>query len=308
MERVIFRFIEDSTVQVQALRGGEIDILSSQAQLDLVEQVNKLDEVTPGVVSGGVWEFFELNHSVPGLDQPFVRQAIAMGINREELTGALIGQMQPDAEPLQSLVYVNDQEEYVPAFDRWEYDPEGARALLEENGCSAGSDGIYVCDGTRLSFSYGYTAGNELRELQFVVIQYYLKQVGIELRPAAEDAATFFGDTWPAGEWELFNQAWLNTADPNPSLAFWECEGELNYRSYCNEQVDRLVGESRTELDPQRRADLLNEANEIMAQDLPALPLYQKPTFLAWDSVVSGPQPNPTDWGHLWNIEEWAVR
>lgn len=45
-----------------------------------------------------------------------------------------------------------------------------------------------------------------------------------------------------------------------------------------------------------------------MAQDLPALPLYQKPTFLAWDSVVSGPQPNPTDWGHLWNIEEWGVR
>lgn len=311
MERVVFRFIEDSTVQVQALRGGEIDVLSSQAQLDLVDQVERLDHVTPGVVSGGVWEFFEFNHGVPGLDQAFVRQAIAMGINREELTEALIGQMQPDAEPLQSLVYVNDQEEYVPSFDRWEFDPEAARALLEENGCTTGDDGIYVCDGTRLSFSYAYTAGNELRELQFVVIQAYLKDVGIEVRPAAEDAATFFGDTWPAGvdgEWELFNQAWLNTADPNPALAFWECEGELNYRSYCNDEVDRLIKDSRTELDPAKRADLLNEADDLMAEDLPALPLYQKPTFLAWDSVVSGPQPNPTDWGHLWNIETWGVR
>ncbi|WP_226921329.1 ABC transporter substrate-binding protein [Georgenia subflava] len=310
-DRVVLRFIEDSTVQVQALRGREIDMLSSQPQIDLVDQVGGLDGVEHEVVAGGVWEFFEFNHGVETLEHDFVREAIAMGIDRNQLTDVLIGQMNPDAEPLQSLVYVNSQPEYEPAFDRWEFDPEGARTLLEDNGCVQGDDGIYSCDGVRLSVDYAYTSGNELRELQFVIIQSYMKDIGIELNSQTQDAATFFGDLWPSGvdgAWELFNQAWLNTADPNPSLGFWECEGSMNFRSYCNEEVDELIAASRTELDPARRAELLHEADDLMAADLPALPLYQSPVFLAWSSQVVGPQTNPTDWGPFWNIEEWGPR
>ncbi|GAA4430246.1 peptide ABC transporter substrate-binding protein [Georgenia halophila] len=312
-ERFVLRFIEDSSVQVQALRGAEIDALSSQPQIDLVDQVEDLDGIDYEVTSGGVWEFFEFNHGVEGLgeDHAFVREAIAMGINREELVDVLIGPMNPEAEPLQSIIYVNDQPEYEPAFDQWSFDPEGARALLEENGCVTGDDGIYVCDGVRLSFDYAYTSGNELRELQFVIIQAYMKDIGIALSSQTQDPASFFGDLWPSGTdgaWELFNQAWLNTADPNPALEFWVCDGAMNFRSYCNEEVDRLIAASRTELDPQRRAALLNEADEIMADDLPALPLYQSPVFLAWARQIEGAQPNPTDWGHFWNVEEWGLR
>ncbi|MDD9206217.1 peptide ABC transporter substrate-binding protein [Georgenia sp. 10Sc9-8] len=312
-ERLVLRFIEDSSVQVQALRGREIDMLSSQPQIDLVDQVGELEGVEYEVVAGGVWEFFEFNHGVEGLgpDFGFVREAIAMGIDRERLVDTLIGPMNPDAVPLQSIVYVNSQPEYEPAFDQWDFDPDGARQLLEENGCTEGDDGIYSCDGVRLSFDYAYTSGSELRELQFVIIQAFMQDIGIELSSQTQDAASFFGDLWPSGEegaWHLFNQAWLNTADPNPALGFWECDGEMNFRSYCNEEVDELIAASRVELDQDTRADLLNEANALMADDLPALPLYQSPVFLAWTEQVQGPQTNPTDWGPFWNVEEWGPR
>ena len=312
-EQVVLRFIEDSTVQVQALRGGEIDVLSSQPQLDLVEQVREVPGVQSEVVAGGSWEFFEINHGVPGLDaaHAFVREAIALAVNREELVRALIGPMNPEAEPLQSLVYVNTQAEYDPAFARWRFDPDAARRLLDEAGCLAGEDGIRTCgDGVRLSFDYGYTAGNELRELQFVVLQSYLKDVGIEITPQPEDSATYFGETWPSGEdgrWQLFNQAWVGAVDPNPALSLWECGGEMNYRSSCNEEVSALIAQSRTELDPARRAELLNRANAVMAQELPALPLYQTPSFVAWSTALQGPATNPTDWGYLWNVERWRI-
>ncbi|MFC7405538.1 ABC transporter substrate-binding protein [Georgenia alba] len=312
-DRFVLRFIEDSSVQVQALRGAEIDMLSSQPQTDLVDQVRELEGIEHEVTSGGVWEFFELNHGVEGLgeEHAFVREAIAMGINRRELVRVLIGPMNPAAEPLQSIVYVNDQPEYEPAFDRWSFDPDGARALLREHGCVTGEDGIFVCDGVRLSFDYAYTSGNELRELQFVIIQAYLRDIGIELTSQTQDPASFFGELWPSGSdgaWELFNQAWLNTADPNPALEFWACDGAMNYRSYCDEEVDRLVSASRTELDPQRRAELLHRADAIMADELPALPLYQSPVFLAWSRQIEGPRPNPTDWGAFWNVEVWGRR
>jgi peptide/nickel transport system substrate-binding protein len=313
LDRVVVRFVEDSTAQVQALLGGEIDMLSSQAQLELVEQVKDIDGVTSEAAAGAVWEFFEFNFAVPGLGKefPFVRQAIAQGIDRQALVEALIAPMNPDAKIMQSLIYVNTQDEYRPAFDRWRYDPAAAERLLESHGCTKGEDGIRSCGDVRLSFRFGYTAGNELRELQFVVIQQQLSEIGIEVTAQAQDSATYFGDTWPAGEqgaWDLFSQAWLGAPDPDQVLPFWACEGELNYRSYCNPQVNALIQQSRVELDEQRRVELLNRANELMAADLPALPLYQKPVFLAWDSGLDGPQPNPTAWGHLWNIEEWTPR
>jgi peptide/nickel transport system substrate-binding protein len=307
LDRVVIRFIEDSTSQVQAIRGGEIDVLQSQAQLDVVRQLEDIGGVTAEAVSGAVWEFFEYNFGVKGLGENFgfVREAIAQGIDREALVRELIKPMNPDAEVMNNLVYVTTQEEYEPAFDQWTYDPEAAEQLLKDNDCTRGNDDVYTCDGTRLSFRFGYTAGNELRELQFVIIQEQLAQIGIEIKPQAQDASTYFGDTWPAGNWDLFSQAWLGSPDPNPTLEFWTCKGSYNYRSYCNQQVNDLIQQSRVTLDPQRRAELINQANELMADDLPALPLYQKPTLLAWDNKLDGPRPNPTTWGHLWNVEEW---
>lgn len=309
-ERIVIRFIEDSTVQVQALRGGEIDMLTSSAQVDLVEQVEGIEGVEFAVPPGGVWEFFEFNWNSKGLGQDFgfVREAIAMGINRKQLVNALIGPMNSDAQPLNSLVYLNGQPEYEPHFNQWSYDPQAARQLLKENGCQPGNDGVRVCDGTRLSFRWGYTAGDELRELQFVIVQSYMEKIGIELKPQSQDAATYFGETWPAGNWDLFDQAWLNSADPNPTLEFWECEGAFNYRGYCNEKVTNLIQQSRQELDPQQRADLLNQADAIMADELPALPLYRKPSFLGWTSQITGVEPNATVWGFMWNVEEWGVK
>ncbi|HET7327582.1 MAG TPA: ABC transporter family substrate-binding protein [Nocardioidaceae bacterium] len=310
IDRIVVRFIEESTSQVQALRGGEIDVLASQAQLDLVQQVQEIEGVTSEAVAGAVWEFFEYNWAVEGLgeDYDFVRKAIAQGIDREALVNELISPMNPDATVMQNLIYLPTQPAYEPYFDRWQYDPDAAEELLRSNGCTRGNDDVYTCDGVRLSFRWGFTAGNELRELQFVIVQEQLSQIGIELKPQAQEAATYFGDTWPAGEqgaWDLFSQAWLNSPDPNPTTEFWECDGSYNYRSYCNEKVTDLIRQSRVEIDPQRRAALLNRANELMAQDLPALPLYQKPVFLAWDSDLQGPEPNPSPWGHLWNVESW---
>ncbi|GAB3260310.1 peptide ABC transporter substrate-binding protein [Arthrobacter pigmenti] len=309
-DRIVFRFIEDSTVQVQALRGGEIDMLTSSAQVDLVEQVKGIEGVEYAVPAGGVWEFFEFNWNSKGLSKNhrFVREAIAMGINREQLVDALIAPMNPDAKPLQSLIYLNGQPEYEPAFNQWSYDPEAARKLLDKHGCEPGDDGIRVCDGVRLSFRWGFTSGDELRELQFVIVQSYLEKIGIELKPQAQDAATYFGETWPAGNWDLFDAAWLNSADPNPVLEFWECEGAFNYRGYCKERVTELIQKSRTELDEKQRAKLLNQANALMADQLPALPLYRKPSFLGWSSQITGVRPvNATVWGFLWNVEEWGV-
>ena len=310
LDEITFRFLEDSNTQVQALRGEEIDMFYPQPQVDLVEQVAEIEGVTSQTKAGSTWEHIDFNFAVPPLDQLYVRQAIAHGIDREAMAEQLITPINPDAVPLQNLIYVNNQAEYEPHFDQYNYDPERSRQLLEENGCTEGDGGIYECDGEPLSFRYTTTAGNELRELQLEVVQAQLQEVGIEIKSDIGDPATVFADVLPSGAdgaWDLFNFAWVGAADPFGGNAIWMCEGDSNYNGYCNKDVTDLLRETNTLLDEQARADTYNEADALMADDLPVLPLYQKPTFFAWNESIQGPEDNPTNAGPTWNAGEWFL-
>jgi peptide/nickel transport system substrate-binding protein len=257
-----------------------------------------------------VWEHLDFNFAVPPLDQDYVRQAIAHGIDRDALAQQLIAPMFEEIETMQQVIYVPNQEEYEPHFDRWNYDPEAAEALLTDNGCEKGDDDIYTCDGEKLSFRYTTTAGNELRELQLQVIQQQLKQIGIEIKADTGDAATVFADVLPNGPdgaWDLFNFAWVGSPDPFSGNSIWKCEGDQNYNGYCNEDVTELLDRTDTEIDEAERAATFNEADELMAADLPVLPLYQKPTYLGYNENIQNVVDNPTNSGPTWNAGEWQL-
>lgn len=309
LDKVVFRFLEDSNTQVQALRGNEIDMFYPQPQLELVEQVSDIAGVRHQVSAGPVWEHLDLNFAVPPLDKAFVRQAIIQGIDREALASELIAPMYPDATVLQNLIYVNTQEQYEPHFDRWTFDPGAAMTLLDDNGCTKGADGIYTCDGVRLSFEHVTTAGNALRELQLAIIQSQLKDIGIEVIAKTQDPPTAFGTTLVTGKektWGFFNFAWVGSPDPQGGNSIWMCDGGQNYNSYCNTEVTALIEKTNSVIDTAERAKLFNQADALMAADVPIVPLYQKPTFFAWRTNLLGMQDNPTQWGPTWNIEQWA--
>lgn len=309
LDEIVFRFIEDSNTQVQALRGREVDLFYPQPQLELVEELDKIDGVEFEVNAGPTWEHLDFNFAVKPLDQKFVRQGIIQGIDRDALAEQLIAPMYPQASVLQNVIYVNTQEQYEPHWDRWKFDPEAARKLFEDNGCTEGDDKIYVCNGTRLSFVYVTTAGNELRELQMQIIQSQLKDIGVEVRPNLQEAAQAFGTTLISGDkgaWGLFNFAWVGSPDPASGNTIWMCKGGQNYNSYCNEDVTKLIAQTNTTIDVDQRAKLFNEADELMAEDALMAPLYQKPTLLGWHDDLIGMKDNTTQWGPTWNVEEWS--
>ncbi len=310
LDEIIFRFIEDSNSQVQALRGGEIDMMYPQPQVDLVEQIDTLEGVESETNAGTVWEHLDFNFKVPPLDKDYVRKAIAHGIDREAIVERLIKPINPEATPLQNTIYMNNQAEYEPHFDQYNYDPARAEQLLTDNGCTKASNGIYECEGKPLSFRYATTTGNEARELQQEVIQAQLKAIGIEITPANEEPDALFGKTLPGGKkgaWDLINFAWVGSPDPFGGNTIYTCDGDLNEQSYCNEEVTKLINKTNSIIDPAERAATYNEADALMAEDLPIFPLYQKPTFFAWQDTITGPQDNPTQGGPTWNAGEWAL-
>ncbi|MEA3503121.1 MAG: peptide ABC transporter substrate-binding protein, partial [Actinomycetota bacterium] len=264
VQSIIIPFIEDSQTQVQALRGREIDMMYPQPQLDLVEQLSALDGVTTEAGAGPVWEHFDFNHSDPLLSQAFIRQAIAMGIDRASIVEAIIKPLAPGIDVLNNTVWMGNSANYEDHFSQFSYNPEGAAALLEENGCTMGGGGIYECDGAPLTFTWTTTAGNEARELQFEIAQKSLADVGIEVTakfgPASEVFAedNFYGDY---ESWQIFNFAWVGSPDPFGGNTLYYCEGESpagfgdqNNLRYCNEEVDALIKSTDAMVDPTERA------------------------------------------------------
>jgi hypothetical protein len=75
---------------------------------------------------------------------------------------------------------------------------------------------------------------------------------------------------------------------------------------YCNEEVDAMIKSTDSIVDPAERAAVYNAADAIWLENVPLIPMYQKPTFFAWNSTIVGPQDNATQIGPFWNIGDWT--
>jgi len=310
-------FLEDSQTQVQALRGQEIDMFYPQPQVSLVEEVDAIDGVEWEAGLGPIWEHFDFNQDDARLQNLYVRQAIAQGINRDAIVEAIVRPIAADAQPLGNTIWMNTSSNYEDHFnERFPYDPAAAEALLVDNGCTKGGDGVYECGGERLSFTWTTTAGNEGRELQFELAQADLAAIGIEVTAKFAPASEVFADAFIYGgadAWQVFNFAWVGSPDPAGQNTLYYCEGgasngfgDLNNLRFCDEEVDALIKTTDSMVDPAERSAAYNQADDLWLADIPMIPMYQKPTFFAWNSAIVGPKDNATQVGPFWNIGEWT--
>ncbi|MFO8074663.1 MAG: ABC transporter family substrate-binding protein [Egibacteraceae bacterium] len=323
LDEIVMRYVPDTTTLTQQMRGGEIDMYDPQPQIELIDQLDEVsDRINSEVGLGPVWEHIDFNTLVDGLDEDYVRQAIALGIDRETIVETLINPVDPDAVVLQNPIYMANQEQYEEAFASLDHDPEAAQALLEDNGCEQGDDGIYECDGTRLSFRLGTTGGNERRELTQQLIQSDLADVGIEITIENDEGAAFFDrlNTPEACDgicdYDIAMFAWVGSPDPTANRNIYACDFEdgedpqprpQNWTVWCDEEASALMDEAAQTVDPDEQAALWNEVAEIMSEGAPIVPLFQQPQLLAWDDAITGPQLNATNQTQFWNSDEWAL-
>ncbi|MGI9049284.1 MAG: hypothetical protein ACR2GU_07925, partial [Rubrobacteraceae bacterium] len=80
-----------------------------------------------------------------------------------------------------------------------------------------------------------------------------------------------------------------------------------NYYRYENKQVTKWLHESARPLDVSANADLLKKAQDQTYKDVPLIPMYQRPVYIAYTDKLTGPKVNPTIAGSFWNIGEWKL-
>lgn len=306
LDEIVFRFVTDTNTEIQALKAGEVHAIYPSPQLTLADLDN-----SPGIAtdhdSQVAWQHLDFQFNNEVLAQDFVRQAIAYGVDRQAIVDRLVKPLNPEGEILNNVLYLTTDPNYEAHWDQYTFDPEQAKSILEDNGCTEGNDGIYECDGQRLSFGYVSTSGNELRELMFQIIQQNLKQAGIEVNNKFGEADVVFGKTLASKKWDMFQFGWVGSPDVTQSNAIFICKGDQNYQDYCNEEVTDLMEQGKTTIDDVERARLYNEADALIAEDVPLLPLWQYPAPYYFSDQVHNLINNPSQYGPTWNAVEWWI-
>jgi peptide/nickel transport system substrate-binding protein len=310
LDKIIYRFLPESSAQPPALQNNEVQMIYPQPQLDQVNVVKGMSGIKSSVGFGPSFEHLTFNFKNQFLALPEVRQAIAFGVDRQAIVDTLMKPFSDKASQLDNRVFVSTQPGYAAhGRDYATVDQARARAALEKAGFTRGGDGIYMKDGKRLQLRLSTTAGNKLREQQGVLIQSQLKPVGIDIRIDNSDSRTLFGKRLPNGDFDIANFGWIGTPFPAGSAKqIYETGSDSNFGEYSNPKVDELAAKALAEVDDAKRTALLNEADELMWSDLVNLPLYQKPTFLAFADRYLNIEDNTTTETPFWNVEQWGLK
>ncbi len=305
LDSVTFKYIPETTTQLAQFKTGEVDFVYPPPDVDLLEQLKATPNTVVSVKAGTVWEHIAFNNTDEHLKNARVRKAIAYGINREIIAEEV---MKGQVKPLHSFIVPEQATYYIPVWEEYKYDPKKAEALLKEAGYAKGTDGIYAKTGKRLKLTFSTTAGNVARERIQQIIQSDLKKIGIEIEIKNTEAGTYFGTWLPEGQYQIGLWAWLASPDPGYTTLFAGDQipdkGQ-NYYRYVNDAVTKLWHEQDVTIDETERIKLIKEAQTLMAEDCPFVPLYQRFEFIAHTDKLHGPVNNPTLQGPTWNMGEW---
>jgi peptide/nickel transport system substrate-binding protein len=309
LDKVVFVFRTNTDTEVQAIRGGEVDVIYPQPQLQLAD-LKSQSGLKIQSSNGTTLEHLDFNETAKGglplLRAPWFRQAIAYSIDRNALVKQIFATLNPKLTPLQNLTYVNNQKEYQPHFQKYTYSPSKVASIMQGHSCTKGGDGIWSCNGTRASIKFGTTAGNKLRELSQEIMQAQAKNAGIELVPNNAPSRIFFPQLADFN-YQMALFAWVGTGDPAGQIDIYGCGGESNWKGYCSNKVTGLFKQSDQELDPTKRTAEVNSADANMALNVPTFPLYQKPTYLVYKTKLHNIRDNPTLQGPTDNMEDWWI-
>jgi peptide/nickel transport system substrate-binding protein len=304
VDRLVIRFVQSPSDPSDELSSGELDVATGVPPA-VVAAVRRQPAVR--VVARASTAFEQLSiqlgpNAHPALRNKLVRRALAYGIDRTVLVRRILGEIDPSARVLDSAVHAIQSRYYEPNWGVYRYRPAEARRLLEQAGCRRGADGIFSCDGERLTLRFVTTAGIPPRAQALPLMQAQLRAAGFEVVPVFSPPPTFLGRILPEGAFDVALFSWLS--DPGDSrVGIFGCDAPQNFTEYCQRLVTANLNQAERTLDERTQARVLNRADRGLASDVPTIPLYHFVATAAYDTSVRNFGFIP--WNPFWNAENW---
>lgn len=287
ISRVRFAVVPDQITTALEMQKGSGDIESNAISLDMVYALRGAPKLALASGASSVVVYLNFNVDDPRLRDRRVRQAIASAIDRQAIVDALWRGQAVLADSLLPPGHwaraVDDQ------LAQWPHDPARARALLAAAGLQPDAAGVRL----RLTLK---TSTDETTRLLAAILQQQLRAVGIELSIRSAEFGTFYSDI-THGAFQMYALRWIGSnEDPDifryaySSLSFPPKGGNRGH--YANARVDALLNAAAASSDLEvRRRDYV-EVQQILAEDLPGIPLWYLDNEVLYNRRLKGIVPS----------------
>lgn len=297
LDGIQMKIIPEATTRVLALENGEVDFLMNNFPERYLPRLRANPRLKVLTHTGSNYVYIGLNLRNRYLKHLAVRQALAYAINVPEMIASLTAGLHT---PATSLLYPGNWA-HNPNLKPYPYDPERARALLDEAGFPD-PDG----DGPAMRFTLTYKCTDKLQSRQKAqVIQQYLARVGIGVKIQSYEWGTFFDDV-QHGRFDLYSLTWVGVYEPDIYYRLFHSSSigsGANRGGYRNPQVDRLLEQAQRTLNLAKRKALYWKVQEILHHDLPYISLWYETNVAVMDRRLTGFQLYPAgEWKSFWKV------
>jgi peptide/nickel transport system substrate-binding protein len=297
IEQFVFRYYPDASAAMAAYKAGEVMGIG-----------NITDEILPVALKESKLNLYTgrlpqlslilLNHNseeVPFFEDPIVRKALLMGVNRQWIVDRILNSQ---AIVAHGPIFPNTWA-YYDQIEKVDYDPEIAQNMLRDAGYTFPADG----DTARgkegeppLRFDLLYPDGEPHKSIA-EAIQSSWKRLGVEanLVPVPYDQLVY--DYLDTRQYQaaLIDLNLSNSPDPDP-YPFWHealAIGGQNYSQWSDRHASEYLEQARVLTNMDDRTKFYRSFQIRFSQELPALPLYYPVYSYAVDAEVQGVRMGP---------------
>jgi peptide/nickel transport system substrate-binding protein len=298
LDKIIYRAI-DLDAQSDSLVNGEVDL-----QYGIGSHVAYYQKVLgkPGIgvhrAAGPVWANLTLNGASGPLTDPTVRKAVTVGVDRKQIVSAIIGPLGVPPTPLGNHIFFLNQNGYQDnSGDLGGYDPTRAKQLLDQAGWTASADGRTRAKGGQQLNLRMVIANNDTSKQIASLVQNQLAQIGVTVTIQPVPGNDFYSNYVIPGNFDIApvtlggNAYPISTATPvfaNPKPgANGKLQIQQNYSRIGSDQIDQLMTQALSSLDPAQSIKYANQADAAIWQLDAIIPLYQRPQVVATKSTLA---------------------
>lgn len=281
LDKAVARFIPDASTRTAAMENGEVHYGAFGAipNIDAVrlKDMDHIDVTTDGYAMINPVSLIEFDTTEPPFDQPVLRQAISMALDRQFLIDNIwFGYGKPATSALSSNFSATDlYAEGLPNYPA-NADVETANKLLDEAGIEADADGV------RATAVFDLIPYGEDWRRAGEYLQQALADIGIKLELRYEDVPTWLKRVYADYDFALNLNYFYQL--PDPVLGVHRHYGTdqirqgthfVNSSRYSNPELDELLAAGAVEPDAAKRAEIYEGVQSILAEDLPVVNLFE---------------------------------
>ena len=296
---VIFKIVPDDNAKALQLQSGEINL--SQITPKDTKEFEGADGFTIYHMKTSDYRGIMYNFANPlWQENKELIHAFNCAVDRDAMVkSVLLGEGIPAYGPLARNEFNDDN------INQEAYDPEKAKAIIEENGWTLGSDGIYEKDGKKLGFTINCKEGDQVRADLAAIACQNLKDIGVDAKYEVKSEIDWEGQ-------EAFLIGWGSPfdADDHTYKVFGTDKGN-NYSAYSDAAVDESLTKARQTSDKAERQKYYSEFQQALIDD----PAYTFFCYCDVNYVTNLPLEGITEdtiLGHhgvgiFWNVKDWTI-